>query len=161
MNRKNWYPTKKIKWFDGSYPPTIMMYGNQELNHRVIGMHHYLIGRENERNQLENINKNRLNNLSFFCIHFFLCFVTLRRPLGVHIFIGLSKMENQRRGTKWMNRLYTNIVHILFIHIYNRTETSSIEIEISLTLQVSHICFLLILIRSLSSAMFQCTKSLT
>jgi hypothetical protein len=112
------------------------MYGNREPNHQVIGMHHYLIGHENERNQLENINKNKLNRL--FCIIlkymnvfelkipipsymlFISCFidndachllekalesinsffVTLRRPLGIHIFIGLSNIENQRRGKK-------------------------------------------------------------
>jgi hypothetical protein len=41
------------------------MYGNQELNHQMIGMHHYLIGHENEQNQLENINKNKQNKFCF------------------------------------------------------------------------------------------------
>ena len=52
---------KKIVLFDESYQQRIMMYGNQELNHQVIGMHRYQIGHENEQNQLEIINKKRQN----------------------------------------------------------------------------------------------------
>jgi hypothetical protein len=60
---------KKIDLFDGNYHPKIMMYGNRELNHPVIGMHHYQIGHENEQNQSENTNKNRLNRF-FVLLHF-------------------------------------------------------------------------------------------
>ncbi len=59
---------KKIVLFDGNYLQKIMMYGNQELNHQVIGMHHYQIGHVNERNQLDKINKKRQNKCGFFCI---------------------------------------------------------------------------------------------
>ncbi len=59
---------KKIVLFDVNYHQKIMMYGNQELNHQVIGMHHYQIGHENERNQLDNINKKKQNNFIFVFI---------------------------------------------------------------------------------------------
>ncbi len=61
---------KKIDLFDENYHPKIMMYGNQELNHPVIGMRHYQIGPENEQNQSENTNKNRLNRFFFVLLHF-------------------------------------------------------------------------------------------
>jgi hypothetical protein len=74
---------KKIFLFDVNYHLKIMTYGNQELNHQVIGMHHYQIGQNNERNRLENINKKKQNkfNLLFNCFCFkkhdkFRCMIT-------------------------------------------------------------------------------------
>ena len=61
---------KKNDLFDGSYQLKIMMYGNQELNHQVIGTLHCQNGQENERNRLENITKNRQNRLKFFLYYF-------------------------------------------------------------------------------------------
>jgi hypothetical protein len=59
---------KKINLFDVNYLSKIMTYGNQEPNHQVIGMHHYLIGHVNELNQLEDINNQKQNRFIYFYI---------------------------------------------------------------------------------------------
>lgn len=64
---------KKSVIFDVNYLQTLTMSGSQEINHQVIGMHHYPNGhvKEQRPSETNNSNKKRHNEFNIIVIFYY------------------------------------------------------------------------------------------